>query len=91
MNLRRPVIPANVHPEAGNAGNIRTLRIRVEAEHVGIELAGLLQFLGLGPDTNAVVMKFDDFDRHASQFTSPGTKHEILRMMIVFRTGSRLR
>jgi len=25
-------------------------------------------------------VKFDDFDRHASQFTSLGTKHEILRM-----------
>ena len=52
----------------------------MEAQHVGIKPAGLLQFLGSGPDTNAMVVKFNDFDRHASQFTSPGSKHEILRM-----------
>ena len=80
MNLRRPVIPADIHPETGNAGNIRTLRIGVETKHVRIKPSRLLQFLGLGPDTDAVVVKFDDFDRHASQFTSLGTKHEILRM-----------
>jgi len=80
MNLRRPVIPPDIHPETRDAGNIRTLRIRVEAEHLRIKPAGLLEFLGLGSDANAVVVKFDDFDRHASQFTSPGTKHEILRM-----------
>ena len=80
MNLRRPVILAYIHPETGNAGNIRTLRIGVETEHIRIEPPRLLQFLGLRPDANAVVVKFDDFDRHASQFTSPGRKHEILRM-----------
>jgi len=80
MNLGRPIILADIHPETRNAGNIRTLRIRVETEHLRIKPAGFLQFLRLGPDADAVVVKFDDFDRHASQFTSPGTKHEILRM-----------
>ena len=80
MNLCRAGIRTHVHPETRDARNIGPVRIRFQAEHICIKPACLLQFLRFGSNADAVVVKFDDFDRHASQFTSPGTKHEILRM-----------
>ena len=64
MNLCRPGIGTHVHPETGDARNIGPLRIRFQAEHICIKLARLLQFLRFGSDADAVVVKFDDFDRH---------------------------
>ena len=64
MYLRRPVILTDIHPESWNAGNIGTLRIALEAEHLCIKSARLFQFLGFGSDADTVVMKFNDFDRH---------------------------
>src|SRR5437867_12657172 len=64
MNLRRPAILTDIHPEARNAGNIGPLSISLEAEHVCVKTAGLLQFFRFGPDADAVMVKFNDFDWH---------------------------
>src|SRR5438552_13927515 len=64
MNLCRPAILTDVHPEARNAWNIGALSISLEAEHVCVKTAGLLQFFRFGSDADAVMVKFNDFDWH---------------------------
>src|SRR5438093_13182784 len=62
MNLRRPAILTDVHPEARNARNIGALSISLEAEHVCVKTAGLLQFFRFGSDADAVMGEFNDCD-----------------------------
>src|SRR3989442_12944650 len=64
MNLRRPAILTDVHPEARNAWNIGALSISLEAEHVCVKTAALLQFCRFCCDRGGVKEEFNDFDWH---------------------------
>src|SRR5262245_20616551 len=66
MNLCGLSAATNVHPETWNIRNIRAMRVRLEAQNVGIKVAGQLHIFRSGSDTYTVVMQLYNFDRHTA-------------------------
>src|SRR2546426_104976 len=64
VDLRRLLALADIHPEAGNSGDVGPARIGLQAQDLGVELTSLLNFLWGGTNTDAMVMQLNDFDRH---------------------------
>src|SRR6266404_3556536 len=64
VNLRGPFSLANIHPEAGDRGDIGPVGIGMETQNVRVEILGLLYILRARADANTVVVQFNNFNWH---------------------------
>src|ERR1051325_1763143 len=64
MNLRLLLVLADIHPKAGDTGNLRPRAVRLHSENVGVEAPRRFNFLRLRSNPDTMMVQLDHFNWH---------------------------